>query len=132
MEHSRTRHRDDQIYDCNPGVQYPRHNGVQTCLAHGAGESEHDAKEVKLGVLATDERQYMPKFNDNGVEAHVCPTPDSVFRGVLPRLHAITMVEVMCGLPVVVDLIAVMYRGEECAKDMSGEEYIEGDYGFRP
>jgi len=73
----------------------------------------------------------MSKFDDNGVDAYVCPTPDGIFGGVLPRLHAIAVVQIMCGFPIVVDLITVLYRREGCTEDMRREEDVECDYRFR-
>jgi hypothetical protein len=39
-----------------------------------------------------------------------------------------TMGKIVCRLPVVVDLIAVLDWGMECGDEMSRKEYIKGDY----
>jgi hypothetical protein len=47
------------------------------------------------------------------MEGSVCPAPYGVVRGVFPRLKAIAMIQIMGRLPVIEDLVAVLYRREK-------------------
>ena len=52
----------------------------------------------------------LPQIRDEGVDTGVSPGPDGIDRRVLPGLKAIAMSQVMDGLPVVEDFIAVLDR----------------------
>lgn len=103
----------------------PPHQG----LAEGAYSGEEVAEKVELGDLGRV-RQQAADVGAEGVDGNVQPAADGVVGRVLPRLQAVAMAEVVCGLPVVEGLVAVLNRGEEGGDDVGGEEDVEGRDGL--
>jgi hypothetical protein len=59
------------------------------------------------------------------MNGNIKPTPDRIERGVLPRLEPVSMVEIMCGLPEVKDLIAVLDGRKKRCNSIGDDAYIE-------
>lgn len=64
------------------------------------------------------------------MNGNVKPATDGIVGRVLPRLQAVAMAEVVCGLPVVEGLVAVLDRGEEGGKEVGAEEDVKGRDGL--
>ena len=61
------------------------------------------------------------------MQANIKPAPDGIDRRVLPGLHTVAMIEVVRGLPEVVNLITVLNWRIQGSKGVSSEEYREGN-----
>lgn len=59
------------------------------------------------------------------MKCNIGPGTDSVRRGVLPGLEGIFVVEVVSGLPVVEDFIAILDWAEDSSQNVSREEDVE-------
>lgn len=59
------------------------------------------------------------------MEASIRPAANSVYRGILPCLESVVVVEVVCWLPEIEDLVTVLDRTVEGGDDMADEEYVE-------
>jgi hypothetical protein len=81
-------------------------------LAEGAGKGEQVAEEVELSHLSRV-RQQTAYVGADGMDGDVQPAADGIVGRVLPRLQAVAMTKVVCRLPVVEGLVAVLDRGEE-------------------
>lgn len=130
MVHTRTRnHSHKKIYR-NPGVHGPRDCGIQPRLACRTEKGQEDSKEVEFSNLAVDERQQTSNPYDHRMQSYVCPASDRVLGRVFPCLQPMAMVYVMCRLPVVKHLIAILDGREGSGDDVGDKEYVECNDGF--
>jgi hypothetical protein len=113
MEHACTAHNDDQEDQSNSRIEYPRYCGVHPGVAYRTNEGKHHPQEVELGALAPDKEEHASQCYNGRVQACIRPASDRIDWGVLPCLQAIAMIEVVGGLPVVEDFVAVLDRGIE-------------------
>ena len=97
-------------------------------MAKGTGQGQGGPDEIELKALCR--REQRSKFADNCMDNNVEPASESKLGRVFPCLQPIATVQVVGGLPVVEDLIAVLDRRIECSKNVHSSEDVEGGYGF--
>ena len=130
MVHTRTRNHGHKKIHGNPGVHGPRDCGVQPRLAYGADKGQEDPKEVEFSYFAVDERQQTSNPYDGRMQPYVCPASDCVLGRVFPCLQAMAVIYVMCRLPVVKHLVAILDGREGSGDDVGDKEYVERNDGF--
>lgn len=100
------RHDEDEP---DPRVERQTDGAPHEGLAEGAGKGEEVAEEVEFGHLVRVGQQ-PPDVGADGVDGDVQPAADGIVGRVLPRLQAVAMAQVVCWLPVVERLIAILDR----------------------
>lgn len=110
MIHAGTGDHNKREEDGNSRVEGPCNSRIEACFAEGTHQPEHKPEEVELGDFGANERQEAAELDDDCMDAGVCPAADCIVGGVLPSLQAISMIEIMCGLPVVEYLVAILDR----------------------
>jgi hypothetical protein len=65
-------------------------------------------------------------LSNRGMETSVRPAADGVYRGVLPCLEPVVVVEVVCWLPEIEDFVTVLDWAIEGGNDVADEEDVEG------
>ena len=64
------------------------------------------------------------------MESNIEPASDGIVGRILPRLQAVSMAQVVCRLPVIEGLIAVLDWGEQGGNDVCSQEDVEGRDGL--
>jgi hypothetical protein len=124
IKHTRTERNDHQIDDSNIRIQSTRDDREQPRFSSSTNDSQKDPQKVKLQPLRPG--QDIAQLSRNGMNDNVEPAPDREFGRVLPRLKPVSMVEIMQGLPVIEDLVAVLNGCVSCGKEMGQQAQGEG------
>ena len=129
MEIARAKDQGQDEEETNARVQGQADGAPHESLAEGADAGQEVAEEVELGHLGRV-RQQTTDVGAEGVDGDVQPAADGIVGGVLPGLQAVTMAEIVGGLPVVEGLVTVLDGGEEGGDDVGAQENVEGRDGF--
>lgn len=123
MEHARRRCNDEQEGDSDPWVEGRGNLHEQSRLTEGTQETQRHTQEVELhGLAATENRQEVDRRNSESMNTSIRPGSDGVYRSVFPSLEAMAMGEVVSGLPIVEDLVAVVDRMVERSNHVACKE----------
>lgn len=90
-------------------------------LAERADSGENIAYKVELAYLGRL-RQDTSEAGNGGMQADIQPAADGIVGRVLPGLTSVAMGEVVCGLPVVVGLVAVLNGRKYSPEDVCCEK----------
>jgi hypothetical protein len=132
MEHSRAGEHDEEEEHSESRVESSRDGRVESGFGSGTDGTQHDAQKVELPDLGqTPDGDYATETNDKSMERDIAPAANGVFRRVLPGLLAVAIGQVVGGLVVVVDLVAVLYGEIESSDRVGSGENIEGDQGIK-
>lgn len=147
MEVAGARDSGDEKENGYPAIEGETDDFEQDCLAQRADKGEAISDKVELGDLAARQvrlgvcsatgmahlaglREQPARVADDGMEGYVQPAPDGKLRRVLPRLKAVSVGQVVRGLPVVERLIAVLDWRKQGGDDTSGQENVESRDGL--
>lgn len=74
--------------------------------------------------------QQSPEASNQSMDGNIKPTPQCIVGGVFPRLQTISTAHIMCRLPVVEGLVAVLYRRIEGCEEIYCKKYVKGADGL--
>ena len=110
MKHASARDEGEQEEEGDARVHATRQGRIELRLTNSAACGEEEAQKVKLESLAPDQRDPRGQVDWYGVYACVEPGANGIGGRVLPGLQTVAMIKVVRRLPVVVGLVAILYR----------------------
>lgn len=125
MKHPGTKRNYHQKQQTDAWAQRTADSGVYSRLAGRTNNSQTEPHNVERRHLIAAGRDQRASFGCDCVQTDIQPAADRVDRRVFPCLQAVSVIHVMCRLPEVEHLIAILDGGQKCRYTVRYEENVE-------